>query len=376
MSNSSESGAEGSTDAVVADEGLIASLTAAVPEPRHRVSFDIAPAAIFKIIFTVTSIWLLMRIFPVLILIVLSLMLVATFNPLVRKWQARLGRSWAIVAVVTALIVFFLGTLALLIPSLAVQGAKIVTNAPIYSHQIQNELAKHRVHIDIQKQVEQMSSKLMGSTPELMSLLTSVVSLLAAFATVAILTIYLLIEGPQVSKGLMQLLPRKERLHARKLVMEIGLQVGGYMRGQIITSALAGVFSFITCWVVGVPAALALGALAAIADAIPLIGLLIALVPAALLALTVSPSKAGIVVVAYLVYHQVEDHFIAPKVYGSALGLSLSVIVISILIGVEMMGMLGAVLALPVAAAIPSILAFIQEWQENNAGAETEPHLP
>lgn len=375
MSNSTEAGAAELKPTVATEEGLIASLTAASP-PKHRVTFDIAPPAIFKVLMTVATIWLVMRIFPVLILVILSLMLVATFNPLVRKWQARLGRSWAIVAVVTALIVAFLGTLALLIPPMVIQGAKVVNNLPVYSQQIQNLLAQHHIRYDIQKQVEQASGKFSESTPQMMSILSSIVNVVAAFATVAILTIYLLIEGPDVGTAVMRLLPRSERLRARKLFMAIGLQVGGYMRGQIITSAMAGVFSFITCWVVGVPAALALGALAAIADAIPLIGLLIALAPAAMLALTVSPSKAGIVVVAYLVYHQLEDHFIAPKVYGSALGLSLSVIVISILIGVELMGMLGAVLALPVAAAIPSIIAFIQEWQETHSAPESDPHLP
>jgi predicted PurR-regulated permease PerM len=375
--SSTESGPEESKASVSTSDGLIASLTVATPAAKHRVTFDIAPAAIYKVLFTVFTIWLLIRIFPVLILIVLSLMLVATFNPLVRKWQARLGRSWAIVAVVTALIGAFLGTLAVLIPSLLSQGANLIQNAPHYTHQLQNLLAQHHVHINIQKHVEQFSGKVTEATPEMMSIVSGVVGVVTAFVTVGILTIYLLIEGPEVGTAVMRLLPRRERLRARKLVGEIGDQVGGYMRGQIITSALAGVFSFLTCWIVGVPAALALGALAAIADAIPLIGLLVALVPAALLALTVSPSKAGIVIVAYLFYHQLEDHLIAPKVYGAALGLSLSIIVISILIGVELMGMLGAVLALPVAAAIPSIIAFIQEWQEAHSAPETEGgHLP
>ena len=71
-----------------------------------------------------------------------------------------------------------------------------------------------------------------------------------------------------------------------------------------------------------------------------LFGLLIALLPAALMALTLSPAKAGIVVAAYLIYHQLESHLIGPKVYGNTLGLSLTVIVISIMIGVELMGLL------------------------------------
>jgi predicted PurR-regulated permease PerM len=357
-------------------DGLIASLTSSSPDNSNHITYDIAPAAIFKILFTIAAVWLLIRIFPVLILIVFSLMLVATFNPLVRGLQARMRRSWAIVGVVTGLVVIFLGTLALLIPALISQGEMLYQHAPQYAQQLQEILATHHIHIKVQQQVERLMGDSNSATPEVINVLSRVVDGITAFATVGILTIYLLIEGPQVGLSLMRLLPRKERLAARKLVMEIGLQVGGYMRGQIITSALAGLFSFVTLWLAGVPGALALGALAAIADAIPLIGVLIALLPAALFALTVSAAKAGIVIVAYLLYHQLEDYLIAPKVYGSALGLSLSVIVISLLIGVELLGIVGAVLALPVAAAVPTIIAYIQSWQESHSPADPEAHLP
>jgi predicted PurR-regulated permease PerM len=210
----------------------------------------------------------------------------------------------------------------------------------------------------------------------MMTLVSSVVSGLTAFGTVAILTIYMLIEGPQAGLAFMRLLPRKDRLGVRKLVAQIGVEVGGYMRGQIITSLLAGAFSFVTLWLLRIPEALALSALAAIADAIPIIGLLIAVIPATLVALTLAPSKAIIVMVVYLIYHQLESHLIGPKIYGSTLGLSLSVIVVSILIGVELMGLLGAVLALPVAAAIPTIIAYVQDWQESHSAEEHVGVLP
>lgn len=357
-------------------DGVIASLTSSSPTETCHVTWDIAPAAIFKILLTLGSIWLVIRIFPVLILIVFSLMLVATFVPLVRRMQARMRRSWAVVGIVSGIVVLFLGTLALLIPALISQAMTLYQRVPHYAQQLQAVLSAHHIHIPIQKQVDRLIGDTNTQLPEVMNVLSGAVNGITAFATVAILTIYLLIEGPQVSMSLMRLLPRKERLGARKLVMEIGTQVGHYMRGQIITSALAGVFSFVTLWLVGVPGALALGALAAIADAIPLIGVLIALLPAALMALTISPAKAGIVIVAYVVYHQLEDYLIAPKVYGKALGLSLSVIVISLLIGVELLGMVGAVLALPVAAAIPTIMAYIQEWQETHGTEEPEGRLP
>ncbi len=358
------------------DEGLIADLTPTPLPGVPRVMYDIAPAAIFKILFTVAALWMIIHIFPVLLLISLSLMLVATFNPFVARLQKRLGRRWALVGVVTLLVVFFLGTLALLIPPIIVQGYNLLAHAPEYGDKFQALLLKHGAHVNVKDIVARISSSAGNSTPQIMKILSSTLTVLLSFATVAILTIYLLIEGPEVGKSMMRLLPRKDRLGARKLVIEIGNQVGGYMRGQIITSAFAGTFTFILLFALRVPGAFSLAALAAVADAIPLIGLLIALMPALLLTLTLSSTKATIVLVAYLVYHQLENLFIAPRVYGGALGLSLTVIVVSLLIGTELMGMMGALLALPVAAAIPCILAYIREWQERHSPAETGPSIP
>ena len=363
---------ENSNNAAPREEGLIASLTPAPEANITRVTYDIAPAAIFKVCLTLAAFWLLVHIFPVIILVVLSLMLVATFSPLVRKLQAHLGRRWALVGVVSALVMIFLGTLALLIPTLIYQGSKLWDNTPRYLQQLQTLLAAQHIHVNIQQQLDRLSGGQNLNSIPFMSILSTSATVVTGFVTVGILTIYLLIEGPQVGTAFMRLFPRRDRLGIRKLGIEIGTQVGNYMRGQMITSALAGLFTCILLWVTGVPGALALGALAAVADAIPLIGLLLALLPATLMALTVSPTKALIVAVAYLVYHQVENYFISPKVYGGTLGLSLTVIVISLLIGTELMGMMGALLALPVAAAIPSVLAYIQEWQDRHSGSAAE----
>jgi len=324
-------------------------------------------------LFTLGALWLIAQIFPVLILIVLSLMLVATFSPIVRKWQSRLGRRWAIAAIVMASVVVLLGSLALLIPVMVSQATMISKNLPFYANQIQQSLARRHINVDLQKHLSEWMGKSFGQPPQLLGIFSSVFNVVTGFVTVAILTIYFLIEGPQAATSVLRLLPRRDRLPTRKLIGEIGDQVGGYMRGQLVTSAMAGGFCFVLLLVLQVPAALALGALAAIADAIPLIGLLIALVPAVLMALTISPGKAIIVAVAYLIYHQFEDHYIAPKIYGSALGLSLTVIVISILIGVQLMGMLGALFALPVAAAVPAIITFIQAWQETHSAPDVSP---
>jgi len=126
-----------------------------------------------------------------------------------------------------------------------------------------------------------------------------------------------------------------------------------------------------------VPQALALAAVAAIMDVVPFVGILVATLTATFMALNVSAPTAAVVFVLYAIYHQVESHILIPQIYGNTLGLSFSVIVISVLVGTEMLGMVGALLALPVAAAIPSIAAFIHEWHDEEpepAQTDTQPH--
>jgi predicted PurR-regulated permease PerM len=193
--------------------------------------------------------------------------------------------------------------------------------------------------------------------------------------TVAVLTIYLLIDGPQVGTGLLRLFPRSERLPARQMAAEIAAQVGGYMRGQLLTSLLAGLFSLILLMALHVPEPLALAFLMAVADAVPMVGPLLGTVPAVLMALTRGAPTALAVGIGYILYHQLESHVLVPRIYGNTMKLSPSVIVIAILIGATLMGILGALLALPVAAAVPVILRFVAEWREREGGGDT-PSLP
>jgi predicted PurR-regulated permease PerM len=145
---------------------------------------------------------------------------------------------------------------------------------------------------------------------------------------------------------------------------EIGEQVGVYMRGQLITSALAGLFSYGVLLILGVPEPLALAFIMALTDAIPLAGPLIGTVPAVLMALTRGTTTSLIVLAAYVLYQQFEGHILLPRIYGHTMKLSPSIVVISILIGATLLGVLGALLALPVAAAIPVVMRYIVEWQE------------
>ncbi|MCA1595301.1 MAG: AI-2E family transporter [Chloroflexi bacterium] len=336
---------------------------------EHRViTLDIAPAAIFKVLLTCLALMFVFKVWKVIILILFSLMLTAALNPVVRRLQKVFNRTWAVLAIVVGLIALIVGCLWLLVPSIYDQTVSIGHNAPGLAAKLQTILRQHHIRVNIQDQVAAFSTRITSAIPELLNVVTLVGEGIAAFVVVLVMAIYMLLEGPKVGAALARLLPVDRRLSAVKMVNEMSVQVGGYIRGQVIASLLAGVFSVILLYSLHIPNALALAVLAAVVDVLPLIGVLIATCAASLMALTaVSASKALIVLVLYLVYHQLESHVIIPQIYGSTLNLSLTVIVISILTGAELLGMAGIVLALPFAAATPSVLKFFHDWQEEHA---------
>lgn len=348
------------------------------PEPPVHVVYDIAPAAILKVGGAILGVWLAIQVWPVVVLVLLSLMLVATFNPLVRRLQARFHRSWAITTVTLGVILLGALLLALMIPPLVRQAQGLITHLPQYAQALEKAARRAGVPLKLSPAVAHWTQRLASLGPELLNVFATVLSGVTGVLTVAVLTVYLLIDGPRVGMELMRLLPRAERLPARQVLAEIAVQVGGYMRGQLLTSALAGGFSFLLLLALRVPEPLALAFLMAVADVIPMVGPLLGTVPAVLMALTHGGPTALAVGIGYLVYHQLESHVILPRVYGNTMKLSSSVIIIAILIGATLMGILGVLLALPVAAALPVVLRFLGEWRarEAEAGQPTAPSLP
>jgi predicted PurR-regulated permease PerM len=317
-----------------------------------------------KIAATLLAARLLALVWPVIVLLILSLMLVVTFNPLVRRLQSRLTRGWAITAVVLGLIATGAGSLVLMIPPLVRQARALLVHLPQYLVGIEERARQIGIPLDLQGPGLDLSKRLASQGPQILDLLGTVLGGVTGVLTVAVLTTYLLVDGPRVATSLFRLLPRSRRLPARQMFAEIGAQVGSYMRGQLITSVLAGLFTYVLLAACRVPEPLALAFLMAVADAVPMVGPLVATVPAVLMALTRGTPVALIVLVGYIAYQQIENHVLVPRIYGSAMSLSPSIVVIAILIGATLMGILGALLALPVAAAVPVVLRYVQAWHE------------
>lgn len=341
-----------------------------------RVQYDVTTTTILKVGGALLAAWLVVKVWAVLVQVFVALLLVATFNPIVERLETRFNRAKAITVLTIGVLLLVAAMAILMFPPLVHQAHNLRTDLPRYAGIIEAAARRAGVPLPLKGAAADWTQRIAALGPQLASLLTNVLSGAAGAVTVAVLTVYLLIDGRRIEIELMRLLPRAERQPTRQMLAEIATEVGAYMRGQVLTSVLAGLFAFLLLSVLRVPEPLALACLMAVADAIPMVGPLLGSVPAVLVALTQSIPTAVAVGIGYVLYFALESHVIVPRIYGKSMKLSSSGVVIAMSIGSTLMGILGAVLALPVAAAVPVVLRFVSDWRKREAEAAARATAP
>lgn len=332
-----------------------------VPAPEQSVvRFEIGPRSIMRVLATVAAVWLLFQLRAVVLLLVVALIFAGTFNPLV-EWMERRGlkRIYALTALFVALLVVASTLIVLFLPSFVEQLAQIVRDLPRHRDQLvvllqQREftapLARAVQNAGLEQAVARIESDLVGYSPQ-------VVTALGWAVTTLFLSFYLLADGKRMQGAVYALVPRAYHMRLARIFQNLEGIVGGYMRGQLITSAGIALFTFTLLVVCKVPNALSLALLAALADVIPFIGGLLATAPAVLSALSVGLPTGIVVLVGLFIYQEFENRILVPKVYGRVLRLAPTTVVLALVSGGVLMGVMGALLALPIAAGLQMMLA-------------------
>ena len=303
--------------------------------------------------------------------IVISLFLALALNPAVEWLQRRRGlkRRGAAAAVAYLLALgFFVAIGFTFVPTLVHQVNDFVNKLPDYSHDVTHGRGrlgfletKYHIQERIRKAVsEGGATKVLGLSGVALTVAKSVISIVVASITILFMTYFMLLEGPSWVERFFGLLPERSRPRWRRVAHEIYRTVGGYVTGNLLISLIAGGLTTIVLLVLGVPYAVALGLIVAILDLIPLAGATIAAILIGVVAFIHSIPAGIIVVVFFIVYQQVENHVLQPLVYGRTVQLSPLVVLISILIGAELAGIIGALGAIPVAGSIQVVL---NDWR-------------
>ncbi len=300
----------------------------------------------------VLSIWMLLKIWAVVLLVIVAFIFMAALLPYVElfvRW--RFPRPLAVILVVLMVLAVVGGLFALVVPAMVDEFEKLRDDLPNDAQDLEGFLSNFGINVEISKHVEDIDWAGLISGEVAIDYGQKVVFGVLSAVTVLVLAAYLLMDAPKMKQYLYRFIPGEREKDAEQILQALGRVVGGYIRGQIITSGIIGVYTTIILLIVGVPNALAFGILAAFADIIPLIGAFIAIVPAVLGAFSESPTQAVIVLIALLVYQQFEDRFLVPRVYGATLGLQPLVVLVAVLVGAELLGIPGILLALPATAA-------------------------
>jgi predicted PurR-regulated permease PerM len=329
------------------------------PTVRSEVRLDVPVATILKILIAAVCVWALLRLVPSLILVAVALILAVTLWPLVDRLERRgLSRSVAVGIVGLGMVGVVALFVMLVLPPLATQTMEAVTNIGAYRRNVQAHLSPdHPLLARVMAEVFDIPS-----SPEVAHSLKRPLAwgqmLLTgslAAVLVLVLTLYLLLDGKRTYAWLLAYVPRRHRQKMAETVPGVSEVVMAYVQGQLLTSLLAGIYAFVVLTFLRVPSALPLAVLAAICDVLPILGVFLSTIPAALFALAVSPFAAAAVVALYLLYHALENYVIIPRVYGRRLRLSPLVVLIALIVGGSLYGVLGAVLILPLFAAYPII---------------------
>jgi predicted PurR-regulated permease PerM len=325
---------------------------------------------ILSVLGLIVAVWALLHVIvvarSVIVYILIALFLTLAINPLVALLMRRGVRSRGLASGLACLLVLA-GITAIgfaFIPTIVDNVNNFVDAAPGYVHDLtkgKGRLGFLETKYHVVERLEHYvkhggAKKALGLSGAAISVTKGVLSFIVGAVTVAFLTFFMLLEGPAWMERFYALLPPESQPRWRAVSHGIYRQVGGYVTGNLAISLIAGLLATCVLLLLGVPFAVALGVLVALLDLIPLVGATVAAVIVVAVGFLHSV-LAGIVLIAFfIVYQQIENHVLQPLVYNRTVALSPLAILISILLGAELAGVLGALAAIPVAGAIQVVI--------------------
>jgi len=331
--------------------------------PRSLIAWTIGLLAL-----TVILAWALYQIRGTLLLIYVSALFAIGFSPVVRFIERqrvlpigtrRLPRGLAILVLYLAIIgaAVFVGWLVF--PPLIQQARELWAALPTMFDRTQTYLIErgvldHRITwTEAMKQAPGSGADAVGTV---IAAILSVGGGVFGFFSILILTFYLLVESQNLLGAFLQLFPRGNRARVAGICREITVKVSAWLTGQLVLGGVIGCSAALGLWLLGIPYFYVLALIAGIGEMIPVVGPLLAAIPAIAVAFTVSPMAAVYVAIFFILQQQFENHVLVPKIMEAQVGVSAVTVIIALMIGGSLLGIMGAILAVPTAAILQVII--------------------
>lgn len=324
--------------------------------------------------------WALFLVRHILLLVYVSGLFAIAFSPLVRVIERqkllpvgtqRFPRWLAILTIYLVIIAGLVGLGFAIVPPVVKQGQQLAGRVPEMFHRSQQFLIGHGLlerEFTMTEAIQRAPSGVAGAGADAMTTVVQAAAGLAGgifgIVTILILTFYMLVESESIVGRFVRLFPRDQRLRVAAISRDISGRVSAWLGGQILLGAIIGTTATIGLWLIGVPFFFVLGILAGIGELIPMVGPILSAIPAVAVALTVSPGTALVTAGFFLLQQQFENHILVPKVMSRQVGVSAVTVLIALLTGGTLLGVPGALLAVPTAAALQVIFDELTEEEE------------
>ena len=326
---------------------------------EHPLSWE----ALIRIVLLGFGLLLLWQALGVVVDVVVALVLTAALHPLVHliHTKTKLPILFSTALLFLLLLVPFLVIGFAVVPSVNSELPQLLSR--IDSTLGQLSFTGHLFdNFNTAQYIESHSGDILASSGNIILTLFSVISTL-------FLTFYFVYDYERLLELLLSIFPYKEKTKLKGLLQEIAKVMGLYIRGNVIISCITFAVIFVGLLVLQVPFALPLALFAGILDLMPLVGSTLGAIPALLVAFSFSPAQGVSVLVLHLIYQQAENAFISPAIYNKALNLYPALGFLAVLLGSSLFGIVGAFLALPVAASVPAVVNYHKNYKLRHQAA-------
>jgi predicted PurR-regulated permease PerM len=332
-------------------------------EARSLILYAIAMTALAAIV-----LWAAYVARDALIIIYVSVLFAIGFSPIVRVIER--PRSLAITQrlprwlAILILYIGILGTIALVLflifPPLVQQGQSLREKGPEMFDRVQQFLIDKgwlQEHLTIREAVERAPGTGGDAATKVAGAIANVAGGIFGIVTILILTFYMLVDSWSLREQALRLFPRRHRERVDAASRVVMVKVSAWLGGQLLLAGVIGTTSVIGLWAIGIPFFYVLGLLSAVGEMIPVVGPIISAIPAIAVASTVSLQKVLLVMVFFFLQQQLENHILVPKIMSRQVGVSAVTVIVALLVGGSLLGIVGALLAVPTAAILQVVAA-------------------
>ncbi|HEX7117461.1 MAG TPA: AI-2E family transporter [Longimicrobiales bacterium] len=330
----------------------------AAPRIRIDVPWSVFAKAIVAMLLTLGLFRFFQQVTAVVVIITLALFLTAVLSPLADWIQRRgAGRGMAALLSVAAAVLVVLALFGLILPPLIIEGIEFAEDLP---NQLERLRRLSTAYPTVFEGLQRTAMRIRQDPARFFTgfLRAGASAVNAVFSAVIVLTLalYLLIDQERVRAAVLDHLPARHRERADRTITGVARAVRGYFTGQAIVSTIFAVLTFLVLTILGVPYATVLAAIAFFLDAIPNIGATLATIVPALVAFASEGIVDALIVVGvFMVYQQVENNVVSPRVLGEKLEISPVLTLVAILVGGAVLGVIGVIIAIPLAGTLPVI---------------------